>query len=438
MEKFNFLKRDKIKQLPKTSGVYAFKKGEEFLYIGKAANIKKRVKNHFSQPTFRDNLFLKNIKKVGYIKTDSEIEALILEAKLIKKHSPLFNILWKDDKKYFFVAQTKEEFPRIFITHQPKQKSKQKIRYVGPFVEGKALKETLKTLRRVFPYRSCVRLPKKPCLWYQLDRCPAPCLLKSRLGEQIPIAKTNLKKECQHNTRNIIKILEGKKQRVVKNLKKRMTSFSKKQDYKNAAKTKRQLEALGKILAHARVLQSLRPTGDKDWSQTQKELKKLFAINIERIEAYDISNIQGAQASGSMVVFKKGIPDKNSYRKFKIKSTEQPNDVAMIKEVLKRRLKHPEWPYPQLILIDGGKAQLNAAKETLDKSGLNKKVHLIKLASLAKKENKLFLENKRMPVKLSSLAQSLEFLILFARDEAHRFAQKYHHKLREIDLRPKN
>lgn len=438
MQKFKLTKKEDIKKLPKTPGVYALKDKTQFLYIGKAANIKKRVKNHFSQPTFRDNLFLKNIKKVGYIKTDSEIEALILEAKLIKKHSPLFNILWKDDKKYFFVAQTKEEFPRIFITHQPKQTSKQKIRYVGPFVEGKALKETLKTLRRVFPYRSCARLPKKPCLWYQLDRCPAPCLLKSRLGEQIPIAKTNLKKECQQNTKNIIKILEGKKQGVVKNLKKRMTSFSKKQDYKNAAKTKRQLEALGKILAHARVLQSLRPTGDKDWSQTQKELKKLFAINIERIEAYDISNIQGAQASGSMVVFKKGIPDKNSYRKFKIKSTEQPNDVAMIKEVLQRRLKHPEWPYPQLILIDGGKAQLNAAKEALDKSGLNKKVNLIKLASLAKKENKLFLENKRMPIKLSSLAQSLEFLILFARDEAHRFAQKYHHKLREIDLRPKS
>ncbi|PIS17178.1 MAG: excinuclease ABC subunit C, partial [Candidatus Nealsonbacteria bacterium CG09_land_8_20_14_0_10_42_14] len=167
MEKFKFLKKDKISRLPKTVGVYTFKKGAKLLYIGKAINLRDRVRQHRE--------LLNQVKQLAYIKTDSEIEALILEASLIKKYQPKYNVVWRDDKNYFYVGVTKEKFPRVFITHQPKRAPAPLTRpgLVGPFVDGKALKETLKVLRKVFPYRTCRNLPKKPCLWYQLNRCPA-------------------------------------------------------------------------------------------------------------------------------------------------------------------------------------------------------------------------------------------------------------------------
>ena len=161
---FRFLKNGEIAQLPEAPGVYAFKKGTKFLYIGKAANIRERVKSHFQQPSYQDYLFLEKVKKIGYLKTKSEIEALILEANLIKKYQPKYNVVWRDDKNYFLVGITKEDFPRIFITHQPRLKignwrakrgfsaspsllpaeaRKLKIDYVGPFVDGKALKEKI-------------------------------------------------------------------------------------------------------------------------------------------------------------------------------------------------------------------------------------------------------------------------------------------------------
>jgi excinuclease ABC subunit C len=175
MQKFIFIQKEKRNKLPKTSGVYAFKDKGAILYIGKATNLRERIKNHFSQPTYKDSYLTKQTGKIGFIKTGSEIEALILEANLIKIYKPKYNVVWKDDKNYFFIAITKEAFPKIFITHQ---KDNSKIDYIGPFVDGNALKQVLKILRKVFPYRTCNPpsggLPKKPCLWYQLNRCPAP------------------------------------------------------------------------------------------------------------------------------------------------------------------------------------------------------------------------------------------------------------------------
>jgi len=192
MARFKFLNKKGIVKLPKNLGIYVFKSSQEFLYIGKAKNIQERVKNHFKQPGFKENIFLDKTKKIGFIETDSEIEALILEAKLIKKYQPKYNVLWKDDKNYFFVGQTLEEFPRIFLTHQIKLQTinyKLQTKFVGSFVDGKALKQTLKILRKVFPYRSCKTLPNRPCLWYHLGRCPAPCLIKSKLAKGINLEK---------------------------------------------------------------------------------------------------------------------------------------------------------------------------------------------------------------------------------------------------------
>lgn len=303
---------DKINLLPKTPGVYAFIEKAKPIYIGKAVNLRARVPQH--------KKLLHLVEQLGYIETKSGDEALLLEAKLIKKYQPKYNVDWKDDKNYFYIGITKEFFPRLFITHQTKNL---KINYIGPFVNGGELKQALKELRKNYPYRTCNVLPRKPCLWYHLDQCLAPCLFKSR-----------------------------------------------------------------------------------------------------RIEAYDISNIQGQEATGSMVAFINGKPDKNLYRRFKIKISGKPNDIAMIKEVLERRFNHPEWGAPDLLLIDGGKAQLNAALSATKTPAV----------ALAKRNNELYMKGLKKPVLLRNLPQETSNLILRARDEAHRFAVAYHHILRKKAL----
>jgi len=405
MKKFKIIAKDKISQLPETAGVYAFKKGRKFLYIGKAVNLRERVKQH------QDVLGL--AKHIAFVKTDSEIEALILEARLIKKHHPKYNVVWRDDKNYFYICITKEDFPRIFTTHQIKC-IENGSRYIGPFVNGKALKETLKVLRKVFPYRTCKTLPKSPCLWYQLGRCPAPCLVTS----QVPGFKKKIQKECQKNARNLMKILQGKKSQVVKNLKKEMKKLAKEEKFEEAAKIRNQIWALEKVFQHAKI---------SDWPQPKYSLRQpWFFYRVSRIEAYDISNLQGKEAAGAMVTFVEGKPDKNFYRRFKIKISGKPNDVAMIKEVLSRRFKHPEWGFPDLILIDGGRAQLNAALRCLTPG-----VKHIEVIALAKKKNELFVEGEKKPILLKSLPREISNLILQLRDEAHRFALNYHKKLRK-------
>ncbi len=445
MSEFRFIPKNKIKNLPKNPGVYCFKKGREILYIGKATNIRERVKNHFQQPSFRSGLVLNQVKHIAFIKTDSEIEALILEANLIKKYQPKYNVIWKDDKNYFFVAKTKEDFPRIFLTHQPKleiRNWKLEINYVGPFVDGGALKQTLKVLRKVFPYRTCKTLPNRPCLWYQLDRCPAPCLLNSLLGKQpYRLRKSiSLRKECQGNARNLMKILQGKKNQAIINLRKEMKKASKLQDFEKAAKIRDQVPALEKVLAHAKIFESVDVKHQR--LQIQKILQKILKTKreISRIEAYDISNIQGEAAAGSMVIFIDGTPNKNFYRRFKIKIAGKPNDIAMLKECLTRRLGHPEWPYPDLILIDGGHGQLNAAQSVVKYETQNTKYLPVRQAgkiqtmALAKKENKLYIEGQKEPLLLKELPREIFNLILQLRDEAHRFAISYHRKLRKRGL----
>jgi excinuclease ABC subunit C len=459
--KFKFINKNNISWLPKSPGVYALKKGAKLLYIGKATNLQERVKNHFLQPrSMWEQTLLRPASakatagkqgyggRVGFIKTNSEIEALILEAILIKRYQPKYNVVWRDDKNYFFVAITKEDFPKIFITHQPPHHNEDNphakfwcggkltksvlVWCGGPFVDGKTLKQTLKILRKVFPYRNCNKMPKKPCLWYQLKRCPAPCLVRPDLSKELPNFKNEIKKECQENVKNIIKILKGKKNQVLRDLKKEMKIASKLKIFEKAAKIRDQIKALEKVISHARIFEPGLETFKK-WEETEIRLKKILKTRgkISRIEAYDVSNIQGKQATGSMTTFINGHPDKNYYRKFKIEISGKPDDIAMLKEILKRRFKHKEWPYPDLILIDGGIGQLNAAKLTIKQfSNL-----AIKVLALAKGKNELFIERKKESILLKNLPREIFNLILQLRDEAHRFAIAYHRKLREFDFK---
>lgn len=408
MENFKFIKKNKTGFLPETAGVYCFKKGRALIYIGKAVNLRNRIKQHHD--------LIKMSEKIGYIGTDSEIEALVLEANLIKKHQPKFNVAWRDDKNYFYVALTKEDFPRIFITHQPKS-DRSLISTVGPFVDGRALKETLKIVRKVFPYRTCSRMPRKSCLWYQLRRCPAPCLLQSKLAQQISRGQTldKIKKVYLRNIEKMLKLLKNGKTKLLEEMTDEMKKFSRRKKFEEAGRIRDQIASLERVLSHAPVLERSPLAGPQSG---------------KRMEAYDIANIQGKEATGAMVVFIGNEVAKSEYRQFRIRIEQKPNDIAMLREVLSRRLRHGEWPYPDSILIDGGRAQFNIAKKVCSEFGLDR----IKVMSLAKKENKLYLEGRKSPVLLESLPRETFNLILRIRDEAHRFAQRYHHKLRRKAL----
>lgn len=453
MDQFKFISTKNTQKLPKTSGVYLFYQKNKIIYIGKAINIQKRVKNHFQQPSYRDNLFIDKIDKIGYLETNSEITALILEANLIKKHQPKFNVVWKDDKKYFYVAitQNNKKIPFVYITHQFKNSKTENLKteYIGPFIEGNALKKTLKFLRKAIPYYTNKNHSKNKCMWCHLGLCPGPVRNSSLASEisngagpylDLPKYKKNIKK--------LILILKGKKSAVLRSLKSEMKQLSKENEFEEAGKIRDKIFSLEKIMAHTHVLSSEFGGGptSPELLGVMETLAEIIGLKkpANRIECYDISNIQGKNATGSMVVSEKGVMNKNLYRKFKIKWGNEsrlqgnrgssipkesgPNDIAMLEEILKRRFNHLEWAYPEIILIDGGKAQLNIAIKV---KNLNSESKSIKVISIAKGRQELFIEGKIKPISLKSLPQEIYNLIKQLDDEAHRFAIKYHKKLRK-------
>jgi len=453
--KLEYLKSSQLNLLPEQPGTYIFYAAKKSpLYIGKATNLRERVKNHFQQPTYKDNLFINKVKKIGFIPLESDIEALILESQLIKKYQPKFNILFRDDKKYFYVGITNEDWPRVFITHQPCLKTYKlknlKTDYIGPFTDGGALKQTLKILRKIFPYRTCKVLPKRPCLWYQLSRCPAPCLIEKEskirriLKKETDVRKKGYKKDI----RKFKSILKGERERLALTLEKEMKKMAKLEEFERAERIKEQIESLKRIFSHKRILTEVlqRKNRRENIGVLLKEVLGLPKTP-QRIEGYDISNIKAKEMVGSMVVLKlsrictneytnfceyKYTPDKSQYRKFKIKTVKRQNDIACLKEIIKRRLFHKEWKLPDLIFVDGGKAQLNAAKEVIDSNWKERlKPSII---SLAKKKNLLYNINSRNPFLLDKLPKEVKMAILHLRDESHRFAIFYHKILREKHL----
>ena len=419
MKKFKILKLKQTESMPKTAGVYSFWQKNKIIYIGKAINIQSRVKNHFSQPSYRDNLFIDKIDKIGFIKTGSEISALILEANLIKEYQPKYNVVWKDDKNYFYVAvvENKNKIPYVFITHQlqtthyPLQ-----AQYIGPFVDGNAIKKTLRFLRKIFPYYISSKHFKLKCGYCHLDLCPGP-------NPDILQYKKNIKK--------LILVLQGKSPTVLNLLKKEMKQASDLQNFETAGKIRDKIRNLEQVMSHYSPDSRLREKRLwENWEKTEKLLQNILEIKnpIQKIECYDVSNIQGKFATASMIVFTKGKPDKNEYKKFKIKMVNEPNDIAMLKETLIRRFTHREWTLPQVILIDGGKAQLNVAINSKPQNSN------IKVISIAKGRQELFIENKKTPIPLKELPQEIYNLIVNLDNEAHRFAINYHKKLRKQNL----
>jgi len=421
MEKFKLINRQDSDMLPKTAGVYAFFEDKKLVYIGKAVNIRNRVKSH-------KDFFMGKVDKFGYFETGSEIEALILEANLIKKHQPKYNVVWRDDRNYFYVAIEKnsQKVPFIYITHQKKNG----VDYVGPFVEGNALKKTLRFLRRAFPYYTTKKHSKLNCTWCHLGLCPGP--------------NPNLD-EYKKNIKKLILILKGKRGTVLKSLRKEMKLLSKENKYEDAAKIRDRIYNLQQVMSHTHVINAgMDMSGNFATTKNTATdlLQKIIGIEkINRIECYDVSNIQGKSATGSMIVFIDGKPEKSQYKKFKIFTKDTPDDIAMLKETIVRRLIHKEWNYPDAMLIDGGKAHLNIAIKCKINSGSvfgssQKHYHYrhVKIMALAKGRQELFIENRNEPIPLKILPQEVQNLILQLDSEAHRFAISYHKKLRKNKL----
>ena len=398
-----------IKKLPPKPGVYFFKnKKGETLYIGKAGSLKTRVKSYFQKPLDKRLVsMVENTDKIDFRKTDSVLEALILESKLIKKYQPKYNIREKDDKSFLYIVITRENWPRVLLMRESDLKGTLNDKIIfGPYTSGKSLKIALKILRKIFPFRDkCKPNSAKPCFNAQIGLCPGVCT-----GE---ISKNDYKKIIVQ----IKMFLSGKKKRLVSAIKKQMTESAKQEKYELATRLRNRLYALQHIHDIALL--------DNDIMQRNNK------IPYRRIEAYDISNISGQYATGSMVVFENGIINKNEYRRFKIRIAHQADDIAMLKEVLKRRLKHEEWRYPDLIIIDGGRGQMRGVLSVLRQH--NSKIPVIAIAKY--KKDHLFKSDKNInKVCFSRKAQKIRLkkrLVQEMRNEAHRFAIKYHRFLRE-------
>ncbi len=535
--------KKKLELLPSKCGVYLMKDKEGgIIYIGKAGSLRERVRSYFSSARYlspRMEMMVSQVSDFEYILTDSEVEALILECNLIKKHRPYYNVNLKDDKSYPYIRITDEEFPSIFPTRVLKENGS---RYFGPYTNVKALRKTLKLIHKLFPVRSCrkrLTKPLRPCLNHHIQKCLGPCSGGVRKKDYLKVIK------------EIILFLNGKGLQLEKELSKKMNNFAQELKFEEAARVRNQLQALekvmeeqkissyskrnrdvialaqkegrtntclfsireGKLLARdnfflsgteglkreeimanflkryyheatfvpeAIILQdeigdlesisswlskkrggkvriSVPRSGEKvklvkmaaknalsfleeakakevlgkKEVESIKELQTYLGLEIppRLIEAFDISNTGGKEAVGSMVSFRNGDPDKDNYRKFKIRTVEGIDDCAMIEEVLRRRyrrLLEENRPVPELILVDGGKGQLSSALKVLGELGMEGELAVL---GLAKRKEDIFLPGKSPAVSLPSGSEALH-LLQRIRDEAHRFAHTYHRGLR--------
>lgn len=403
-----------IKKLPKKPGVYEYyDKNGHIIYIGKASILKHRISSYFTKANdLKTERLVSEICNIKIKETKTVIEALILESNLIKKYKPKYNIREKDDKSFIQIVLTDEKFPS-FLVVRPTQKEKLKNikikKYFGPYTDALSAKEILKILRKIFGFRDCsnykfnqYKKRKNACLYYSINLCPAPCINK--------ISKLDYKQ----TVKNISDILDGKQKKVIRILKKQMKEFSNKKKFEEAAQIRDRIFAFEHI---------------NDVALIKKERSLEQNKNIpNRIEAYDISNIGKDFAVGSMVVFTSGEIDTDQYRKFRIKTIFKQNDPAMMAEIIKRRFKYQEWEKPDLIILDGGKGQLSFVLNAL--RTLKLKIPIIALAKGPSRKGFALFKNK--------LAKNIYLekkFIESIRDEAHRFAIKYHRELKIKSIR---
>ena len=391
--------QNQAKKLPNMPGVYLFldKKGK-VLYIGKATSLKRRVSNYFQKPQDpRLSEMLNVARKIKYFKTDNVLEAIILEANLIKKYWPKYNIKEKDNRSFIYIVIPKTEWPRPFIIRQRelqkfpvcKNARMRNFAYLpeasifGPYQSLSLIKTGLRIIRKIFPYSTCRINSGKPCFDYQIGLCPGACI------------GAISKKNYQKNIDNLILFLRGEKKKLLAKLKK-----------ENPEK----IPALKHIQDAALIKDEI-----GNWNLGIEN----YAQHAQRIEGYDVSHLAGKETYGSMVVFINGVPDKNQYRLFKIKEAPANDDLRALEEMITRRLRHAEWRYPDLILIDGGKPQISFISKTLKKQNVN-----IPLVGISKFGDDKLVFSPKIKSSSKELVQSMKNILLKVREEAHRFAIK--------------
>jgi excinuclease ABC subunit C len=421
-------------ELPDNPGVYFyFDEAGELLYVGKATSLRKRVGSYFTKAhDGRIAEMVSRIARIDYLETPTVIEALVLEANQIKAKKPRYNVLMADDKTYLYLVITNEKFPRPLLMRGlelekfgvhpfdpalPKEAKKKFLRVFGPYTSGHQLKKALDLLRRSIPWSDCqppaITGRTRSCFNVHIGKCPGVCA-------GVVDAKT-----YRRIIRHLILFFEGKKAELIRMMEREMKAAAKAHRFEEAARLRNNVHALQHIRDVALIT--------KEDVELPFERTKAAGIDLDgRIEAYDISNISGTAAVGSMVVFEEGRPAKSLYRKFRIKTVVGSNDFASMAEVLRRRLSRAAkgekgWPLPQVMVIDGGEGQVSAVKRVMDELGVH--VPMLGIAKgFDRKQDRLVYD--RGDLELAKVIHRGKELFQKARDESHRFAVSYHRKLR--------
>lgn len=419
MVKLDLMLKKSLPVLPETAGVYIFSNVNKVIYIGKAINLKRRVNSYFDLHLLeKTQKMVDQATSLKFIKVESELEALLLEAKLIKKYQPHYNIISKDDKHPLYIVITKEKFPRVLSVRKLIANSYSLIASFGPFPSSTNVKWVLKMIRRVIPY-SDHKIGKRPCLYSHIGLCN-PC--PNTIGNNTEIKIYN------SNIRRVKLILAGKFNLLKNTLSHEMINYSNRQMFEEAKIVKDKLTALEYITRPQISVNKYLENPNLYEDQRKLEIVKLQNIlhshvsfsnlkSLHRIECFDIAHLQGVSATASMVVFIDGVADKSLYRHFKIRQPNRQSDFDSMNEIAVRRAKHfSDWGIPDLIIVDGSIGQINKFKNNIKE---------IPIVGIAKNPDRLVV-NSDLKIRLQGLTLQL---VARMRDEAHRFARRYHKKL---------
>lgn len=421
---------DKVRKFPQTPGVYLMKDAKgRVIYVGKAKNLRSRAGSYFSKAAANEHRtasWVHEICDADFIECESEVDALLVESRLIKDVQPKHNKELKDDKTFpYLMITTREDFPRVEVTREPMSKG---VKLYGPFANAGDLRGAVQILQRIFQFRTCtLDIDEsderwrwfRPCLLASISQCTAPCNLR--------ISKEDYKKDI----RRLQMFMDGNKKRLLTQLKNEMLEASKELDFEKAARLRDEIKMLetldkrGELDTHAQpeVFQI-------DPKKGLNGLRKVLGLSEtpRTIEGVDIAHLGGGETVASLVQFIDGLPFKPGYRRYKIREVDGIDDFRSIHEVVSRRFKRLSddgETFPDILLIDGGKGQLSSAMNAFDQLGITPPV----VISLAKRDEEIFRPGVSEPLRLSRHAYALR-LLQYIRDESHRFAQHYHHILR--------
>ena len=422
--------RDKVREFPTTPGVYLMKDAQgRVIYVGKAVNLRSRAGSYFNKAAEVDRRtaeLVTEIADLDYVETDSEVDALLMEARLIKDIQPRFNALLKDDKTFpYLQITTREDYPRVEFTRTPETTG---VKLYGPFTNAGQLRGTIAVLQKIFRFRTCtldidVNDERwrwfRPCLLASIKQCTAPCNLQ--------ISRDDYREDI----RRLKMLLDGKKTRLLKQMEKQMQQASKELLFEKAARIRDDIQAINTLNLRGDLEQHVQPEVFYiDPKKGLAGLKKVLKLDeVPRvIEGMDIAHLQGGETVASLVQFIDGLPFKHGYKRYRIRSVEGVDDFASMREVVTRRFRRLSQEgdaFPDLLLIDGGKGQLNAAIQAMRDIGVTPPTTI----SLAKREEEIYVPGQDEPHRLSRHSYALR-LLQYVRDESHRFAQHYHHTLR--------